>query len=43
MGVGKFEQIWARVVKRGQVWIGLNDQAEMGEKDSGWVWICMQV
>ena len=43
MGVGKFGQIWARVDKGGQVWMGRTDQVGMGDMDSGWVWVCVQV
>ena len=43
MGVGKFGQIWARVGKGGQVWIGQNDRAGMGDMASGWLWVCVQV
>ena len=37
VGVGKFGEIWARVGKGGQVWIGQTDRAVMGDMDSGWV------
>ena len=41
MGVGKFEQIWAKVGKGGQVWMGQTDLAGMGDMDSGWMWVCV--
>ena len=43
MGVGKFWQIWAKVGKGGQAWMGQTDQAGMGDMDSGWVWVYVQV
>ena len=41
--LGKFGQIWARVGKSLQVWMGQTDQAGMGDMDSGWVRVCVQV
>ena len=35
-------QIRARV-DGGQVWMGQNDWAGMGDMASGWVWVCEQV
>ena len=37
VGMSKFGQIWARLSKGGQVWIGQTDQAGMGGMASGWV------
>ena len=42
-GVCKFGLIWARVGKSRQVWMGQTDRAGMGNMDSGWVWVCVQV
>ena len=42
VGVGKFEQIWARVDKGGQVCIGQTDQVGMYDMVSGWVLVCVQ-
>ena len=33
--LGKFGQIWARLGKGGQVWMGQTDQAEMSNMASG--------
>ena len=35
VGVAKFGQIWAKVGKCGQVWIGQTDQVGMGDIGSG--------
>ena len=35
MGVGKFGQIWAKVGKGGQVWMGQTDRAGMGDMGGG--------
>ena len=43
MGMGKFLQIWSRVDKDGQVWMGQTYRVGMGDMDSGWVWIWVQV
>ena len=43
VGVGQFGQIWARVGKGGQVYMGQTDGTRMGDKASGSVWVCMQV
>ena len=43
MGVGKFGQIWAKVGKGEQVWMGQTDPAGMSDMGSGWVWVCVQV
>ena len=43
MGFGKFEQLWAKVDKDGQVWMGQTDWAGMRDMASGWVWVCLQV
>ena len=34
VGVGKFRQIWARLGKGGQVWMGQTDRAGMVDMDS---------
>ena len=41
VGVGKFRQIWARVVKDGQFWMGQTDQAGMDDISS--VCVCVDV
>ena len=43
MAVGKFGQIWAKVDKGGQVWMGQTDRAGIGDMDSGWARVCVQV
>ena len=43
VGVGKFWQIWARLGKGGQVLMGQTDRVDMGDMDSGWLWVCVQV
>ena len=43
VGVGKFRQIWAKVGKGGQVWLGRTDRAGMVDMGSGWVLVCVQV
>ena len=41
--MGKFVQIWAKLGKGEQVWMGQTDQAVMGDMGSEWVWVCVQV
>ena len=43
MDVGKFGQIWAKMGKGGQVWMGQTDRARMGDMGSGWVLVYVQV
>ena len=43
VSVGKFGQIWARLGKGGQVWMGVNAPAGMSNMASGWLCICVQV
>ena len=43
VGVGKFEQIWARVGKGRQVWMSHTDRVGISDMASGWVWVCVQV
>ena len=43
VSVGKFGQICAKVGKGAQVWMGQTDQTGMGDMDSGWMRVCMQV
>ena len=42
LGLDKFWQIWAKVGKGRQVWMGQTDQARM-VMGSGWAWVCEQV
>ena len=41
MGVCKFGQIWARMGKSKQVWIG--QSGRIGNMNSDWEWECVQV
>ena len=43
LGVGgaRCGQVWARVGKGGQVWMGQTDLAGMRDMDSGWKWVCV--
>ena len=43
VGLDKFGQIWERVGKGGQVWMGQTDRAGIGDMDSGWARVCVQV
>ena len=43
VGMGEFGQIWARMGKDGQVWMGHTDGAGMGDMASGWVWVGIQL
>ena len=36
-------QVWADMGKGGQERIGQTDRVGIGDMDSGWLWVCMQV
>ena len=40
--MGEFSHIWATSDKVGQVWMSHTDWAELVDKSSGWVCMCLQ-